>query len=236
MESATTAITKSALTSREQAELSRLESKIEAHQKSYDEVGAALDAIAAKQLHRGAYKSFEDYVFQVWSWSRSTAYEYIQAAEIAADVRGLGHGIPPSKDAAMALATLDRETRRKVWDIANKRPHRGRLSGPHLDKIVEEVTGRPAGADPGEISIEAAKTLLAEGLASLPEPTRARVMADMVEDVEEEDKIEASEQETSQRDKAISMIRKALAILLKHEKDKQIVKAVEKLLELLASP
>lgn len=58
-----------------------LEQIIEKGQKTFIEVGMALREIRDNRLYKKNYSSFEEYCQTRWGWSRSNAYNYMQASE-----------------------------------------------------------------------------------------------------------------------------------------------------------
>ena len=73
-----------ALRTFERARLQELEGVVERGRDTFIEVGNALREIRDRHLHRGTHASFEEYVRDRWSWSRSRAYQLIDAAAVAA--------------------------------------------------------------------------------------------------------------------------------------------------------
>ena len=63
-------------------ELARHEAVIERGMRTTIEVGLSMKAILDEKLYEGEYKTFENYVNERWGYSRTRAYQLIEAAEV----------------------------------------------------------------------------------------------------------------------------------------------------------
>lgn len=92
--------------------LSMLETVIERGMQTFIEVGDALAEIRDSKLYRESHGTFAKYVEDRWGWSRRTAYDYIDGARVAGNVRTSAH--LPSLGHAVALARLPDDQQAQV--------------------------------------------------------------------------------------------------------------------------
>jgi len=103
--------------------LADLEKVIHEGELAYVEVGKALQEIQKRKLYKDKdkYNTFEEYCEKRWGFCRQTAYEYMNAAAVAANVSSNLHN-RPSKTQALALSALDPDQQKEVeadTDFAN---------------------------------------------------------------------------------------------------------------------
>jgi hypothetical protein len=89
------------LTTRESAELKKLEAVIKKHKDAWIQVGEALTKIRDTKLYREKYETFEAYCEEVWGWSKKHAYHLIASAPI-----GKSNPLLTSANAAKALSKV----------------------------------------------------------------------------------------------------------------------------------
>ena len=129
------------LTADEVDDLRGYEAIIDRGRKTFFEVGAALSEIRDQRLYRESYDSFEDYLSQRWQMSRPRAYEYIQAAEVVADLSAMADTPAPENERqARALAAVAPEARGDVWREAVVRND----GAPAPARLVAEVAAELA--------------------------------------------------------------------------------------------
>lgn len=226
------AVSPAPLTTKEAAELGRMESLIEQGQRSCFEMGGALARIKDNRLYRP--RTWETYCQERWEMSDSRADDLIGAFLVREHLQSRKCGeLPLNESQARSLVRLEDDLQLKAWNLACQKA-KGKPKTSHVERAVEELTGRPPEAEPGEMSIETAAAMLAGGLAAVPEPTKRRaLMKDMVEDTAEEDQHEQTEQAEDRRDKVLKMIRKVLVILAALAVKPKIVKVGERWLKMI---
>lgn len=151
------------LSASEVRELEKLEAVIESGFQTFQSVGRALQTIRDKRLWRDRFKSFEDYCKVKHDMALRTAYEQIEAAEVVDSLRNFAK-LPRNPYQARQLAKLQVDVRRAVWGKIVKTAPKSGITAEHIATVVEQETGRPAGASPGEISAK-----LAAGFGMLTE-------------------------------------------------------------------
>ena len=142
-------------------ELRQAEAVIEKGQKTFVEVGDALLRIQEQRLYRRTHRTFGSYCRERWGWSRSRAYQLIEAASVIEDLSTNGGQtqpslppiLPTSERQARPLAELPQEERRAVWE-----------------QLVEETDGQPT----AKAVERAAKKAKANGGASKSVPTQPK--------------------------------------------------------------
>jgi hypothetical protein len=93
--------------------LADLERVIHEGELAYVEVGRALQEIKKGKLYKEKYNTFEEYCEKRWGFSRQTAYEYMDAAAVAANVSSNLRN-RPSKTQALVLKALDPDQQKEV--------------------------------------------------------------------------------------------------------------------------
>ena len=125
--------------------LADLEKVIHEGELAYVEVGKALQEIQKRKLYKDKdkYNTFEEYCEKRWGFCRQTAYEYMNAAAVAANVSSNLHN-RPSKTQALALSALDPDQQKEVeadTDFAN-------TTVKELKEKIAKVRGVAAGGGP----------------------------------------------------------------------------------------
>lgn len=129
------------LTSQEQKQLKKLESQVEEGVRSYIKTGEALKEIHDNKLYR-EYGTFEEYVQDRWDFEGRTAYRYIKSAELAEQMRPIGHILPPNESVARELSKVkDPQKRIEVWQeltATNPEP-----KAREVRAVVEKLNSKP---------------------------------------------------------------------------------------------
>jgi|GEM_PF-2853339 len=130
------------LTPAEQDRLDRCETVIERGLRTFMEVGSALAVIRNERLYRAEYATFEDYCRRRWDMGRNYVNKLVTAGEI---VTSLGTTVPkqhlPANEAQVRpLSKLkDPEQQRQAWERAVARAPDGKITGDHVEHIVNEM-------------------------------------------------------------------------------------------------
>lgn len=74
--------------------------------------------IRDKNLYRVEHTTFEGYCKDKWNLARSTAYQMIDGAKVAANVRQGGHSGPTTERQARPLTKLPPEQQPAAWAAA----------------------------------------------------------------------------------------------------------------------
>lgn len=102
--------------------LAELEATVERGLATFVEVGQALSEIRNARLYRETHGTFEAYVLERWGRARQTAYHYITAAEVAANVSPVSQ--PASLRHALELAPLPPDEQRELAPVVAELPVR----------------------------------------------------------------------------------------------------------------
>lgn len=102
--------------------LEELEQVIESGKLAYIAVGNALREIRDRKLYKESHKTFETYCRERWDLCRSSAYDYIKAANVGTTLQNQGEDAP--KDVKAALAVVE--------------PPKKVKSTPDVDSYVDE--------------------------------------------------------------------------------------------------
>lgn len=94
-----------ALTQKEISDFEQLEKVVSKGQKTFVEVGLALNEIRERELFRKDYKTFEAYCQGRWGWSRQRGHQLIQASEVV-------KALPPSLSTAVDNEAVARELKK----------------------------------------------------------------------------------------------------------------------------
>ncbi len=105
-----------ALSKKELARKSQLETAIERGQAAFVEVGQALAEIQSSKLYRDDFPTFEAYCRAKWGFEKSAAYQLVSAAIVAEELSAAGENSPQLRNEAQAreLAKAPAGTRAKV--------------------------------------------------------------------------------------------------------------------------
>jgi hypothetical protein len=139
--------------------LADLEKVIYEGELTYVEAGKALQEIQKWKLYKkDKYNTFEEYCEKRWGYCRQTAYEYMDAAAVAANVSSNLHN-RPSKTQALVLKALDPDQQREVaaaTDFANTTVKNLKAE---IDKIRGVARSAGAGVGSGSKPEETKETL-----------------------------------------------------------------------------
>lgn len=107
---------KGPLTGSEQRDLTKHEKVIERGVKTFVEVGKALLAVRSdeRKLYR-EFGTFEDYCQERWGFSKSRAYQLIDASKTQENVHNCGQNAPTNEAQARELARLPDEQQAGCW-------------------------------------------------------------------------------------------------------------------------
>lgn len=132
---------KNELSDDEQKELLRLERKIE---KAFFVAGQALGEIRDKKLYRQGGKTFEQYCFERFSYSRPRSYQLIDAAIVYENLSTNrkqtvpSFVLPSSEYQIRSLAKLNPEEQIKIWSNAVEQNNGKIPTGKQVHKLVKE--------------------------------------------------------------------------------------------------
>lgn len=122
--------------------LERLEGIITRNLQSFYEVGRALMEIRDKGLYRDVlgYETFEAYCKARWSFTRQTAYQFIDSARVIENVSDCLQR-PANEYQTRPLARLEPDQQREAWQKAVDTAPDGKVTAAHVSKVVKEITG-----------------------------------------------------------------------------------------------
>ena len=125
-----------ALTGHERDELLALEATIEAGQKVFFQVGAALLAIRDRRLYRERHQTFEAYIQARWGFSRPRAYQFMDAASVAQNLSTTVDIKRLNERQTRALAPLTPDDQRVVYKLAKATAPKGRITAAHVKSLA----------------------------------------------------------------------------------------------------
>jgi hypothetical protein len=148
------------LSAGERDALERCEQKIRRGLRSNLEMGEGFREIRDRRLYKERHPTFDAYTRDVWGMARSTAYDYIAFADVAANVGtsqhlSLGHAhvlarLPAGLQRKLApgLSPLPVSAARAAVPVALKAESEGRLppEGPALDEFLRQAARQAARA------------------------------------------------------------------------------------------
>jgi len=158
-----------ALTAPEQDELHRCEAVIEEGRLAFLEVGNALATVREKRLYRATHRTFEDYVQQRWDMGRAHAYRLLDAAQVVGALSPIGDtGVLPQNEAQVRpLVQLPPEERQEAWQEAVETAPEGKVTGAHVQEIVNKRRLAPEEWDYGPFGRNEPVTWLEDGSGDL---------------------------------------------------------------------
>lgn len=124
------------LTTVEASDLEQLETRIERGIKTFVDVGMALAEIRERKLYRATHATFEDYCRERWGMARSTAYQFMDAAEVVENVRNCGQILPLNEAQARPLTSLPSDVQPLVWQVAVETAPDGKVTARHVKDTV----------------------------------------------------------------------------------------------------
>lgn len=129
-----------ALTSQEQSRLNQLEAIISTGMETFVEVATAITEIHKSRLYRATHKTFDEYCYDRWQWSRQRAHQLMNAGKMSTLVDNLSNEM---KDTPKF--TVDNErTARALSPLASKPPEEIKEV---LKTIVQEYGTTPTAAE-----------------------------------------------------------------------------------------
>lgn len=126
------------LTTVEASDLEQLETRIERGIKTFVDVGMALAEIRERKLYRATHATFEDYCRERWGMARSTAYQFMDAAEVVENVRNCGQILPLNEAQARPLTSLPSDVQPLVWQVAVETAPPGGITARHVERVVDD--------------------------------------------------------------------------------------------------
>lgn len=130
----------------ESRRLVELEEVIERGLSTFIQVGEALAEIRDKYRHHFkslGYSNFEDYCIKKWKFSRYTAYNLMNAAEVVTNVEHAQHLTGANKPAsirqALSLRKLSGTEQPKAWSAAVSAANGSQPTAKQVAAAVEEV-------------------------------------------------------------------------------------------------
>jgi protein gp37 len=130
------------LSLQELGELERCENVIERGLQTFQSVGLALVAIRDQRLYRGAYVTFEGYCQERWGMARRTAYQAMDAASAAQNVRDCAQIEPANEHQTRPLTALAPDDQRSAWREAVETAPAGKMTGAHVASVVADMKKR----------------------------------------------------------------------------------------------
>lgn len=147
----------------EQERLDALEMIVERGVTSFVEVGEALMEIRDSRLYRTTHGTFEDYCRERWDFSRSSAYQFIDAARVVSAMADTEVTVlPPNERQTRVLAPLlpVPEAMREVWNEAVEK-----YGDPTSAEVREVIQRRhPVAAIPLELVAQRQRRLIVDEL------------------------------------------------------------------------
>jgi len=131
----------SELTIHENQELEQCEAVIERGLKTFVDVGNALLTIRDKRLYRVEYGTFEDYCREKWQLERRRAYQLMDAAQVAQNVKNFSH-LPERESHAAPLARLEPEQQREAWAQVVEETPKVKITGAKVQEVVDRIQER----------------------------------------------------------------------------------------------
>lgn len=119
--------------------LCELETVIERGLHTFVEVGAALLEIRDSRLYRENYGTFEEYCRERWGIERRRAYQLMDAAEVAENVKNFSHQSLRESHVA-PLVGLPPDQQVEVWREAIETAPNGRVTAAHVQETVQRIT------------------------------------------------------------------------------------------------
>ena len=120
-----------------------LEGVIKNNMGAFLAVGYAMREIREKLLYRTTHRSFADYCKDIWEMARSTAYQFIDAADVVDIVRNCGHieWIPQNESQARAFIKFKKhpENIEKIAIEAFNTAPKGKISAAHIRKTARRL-------------------------------------------------------------------------------------------------
>lgn len=130
------------ITTTEAVRLCELETIIQRGKDTFVEVGTALAEIRDSRIYRNTFATFEEYCRERWDFTKQTAYQLIEGAEVAENLKSHNCDFLPSNQGqTRPLAKLPAEQQPAAWEKAQDiAKEEGKpLAARHVEKAVKQV-------------------------------------------------------------------------------------------------
>lgn len=133
----TTSLPPHGLTSEECTALAAHEAVITRGLQTFYDVGTALAAIRDGRLYRDEHGTFEDYCQERWNISRPRAYQFIDAANVRANLSTNVDTLPANEAQARVIAQLPPEQQASAWRMVEETAPPTGITAAHVAQTVE---------------------------------------------------------------------------------------------------
>lgn len=132
------------LNAAEKLELETHEAVIAKGNKSFFELGDALNAIRNSKLYRESYRTFEDYVEKKWLMSRPNAYRRMFAAEMMGVLTAEGGTLPRNESQLRPFSVLkvERDDWKTMWSYIVKQAKSKPLTAVLITELILKKQGK----------------------------------------------------------------------------------------------
>ncbi len=145
MSAATAAV--NSLTTDERSVFTQLEETIQAGQKAFFEVGAALKEIRDSRFYRDEFNTFEEYCQKRWSISKPYATQTIQASDVQGNLVAIATILPANESQCRPLTKLPSDRQQAAWiKVLSRAPENDTGEKQVTAKLVAEVVREVSGA------------------------------------------------------------------------------------------
>lgn len=130
--------------SKNKQDLESLEGVIQKNIRAFYEVGRALMEIRDKELYKDVlgFDTFEAYCKARWSFTRQTAYQFINSAKVIENVSDCLQK-PLNEYQTRPLARLLPDKQHEAWQKAVDTAPDGKVTAAHVSKVVKNMTSQP---------------------------------------------------------------------------------------------
>lgn len=137
----------SILTQTEETRLRELERAVTIGLQRFAEAGLALIEIRDNKLYRATHKTFEAYLKDRWSLSRSHGYQLMDSAEVIKNLSSIADILPSSESVARPLASLEEDEQGAAWNEARELSPTGQPTANDVKQVVDKRKGKKPKAD-----------------------------------------------------------------------------------------
>jgi phage N-6-adenine-methyltransferase len=108
---------------------------------TFVEVGAALLEIRERELYKGIYSTFEEYLYKRWDMKQSHAYRLMDAAGVVGNLQSspMGELLPTNERQVRPLVGLPPESQFQVWQQVVETAPEGKITGAFVQEVVDKV-------------------------------------------------------------------------------------------------
>lgn len=152
------------ITPEESVRLCALERIIQKGKDTFVEVGTALAEIRDSRIYRATFKTFEDYCQDRWGFTKQTAYQFIEGAEVAVNLKSHNcDSLPSNQGQTRPLAKLPAEQQPAAWERAQEiaAEESKPVAARHVEAAVLEVMPK-----------DEPETVVVDGVSEEQQPTR----------------------------------------------------------------